>query len=236
MEWVKWQNINCVPPPSIFNKKKLIDKDISRMLVEKKIQFSFFSFIFHNRYNNNNGYNRPKPNNYENGYKNRSYGFNNGPDMMKKEQFNIGENLKNVKWTPENLLPFKKDFYQPSETAQKKSAEDVRDFFAQHEITCNGNNVPNPMDNFAEGLPDYILQEITNQGFEKPTAIQSQGFSIALSGRNLVSFFPIVWKRASINFVTRFFKNFYSAPHLSNPTKIHGSNQNQWPHLSYRDT
>jgi ATP-dependent RNA helicase DDX5/DBP2 len=105
---------------------------------------------------------------------------------MKKEQFNIGENLQQIKWSPESLVPFKKNFYQPSETAQGRSTEEIRVFSEQHEITCKGANIPHPIDNFGEGLPDYILQEISRQGFEKPTAIQAQGLSIALSGRNLV--------------------------------------------------
>ena len=33
---------------------------------------------------------------------------------------------------------------------------------------------------------DYVMGEIRREGFVEPTAIQSQGFSVALSGRDLV--------------------------------------------------
>ena len=35
-------------------------------------------------------------------------------------------------------------------------------------------------------MPDYLLREIHRKGFEKPTAIQAQGWSLALSGLNTV--------------------------------------------------
>jgi ATP-dependent RNA helicase DDX5/DBP2 len=47
--------------------------------------------------------------------------------------------------------------------------------------------VPNPIQAFDEAvIPDYVSSEIKNQGFEKPTAIQAQGWPIALSGTNMV--------------------------------------------------
>jgi ATP-dependent RNA helicase DDX5/DBP2 len=135
-------------------------------------------------YNNSNGY-RSNPK-YD-AYTNRNYNNGNGVmkpnDYNKKDQSSNGENLSDVIWNAETLVPFKKEFYNPSETW---NAEDLREFSLQKEITCKGNNIPRPMQNFNEGLPEYILQEVRRQGFEKPTAIQAQGFSIALSGRNLV--------------------------------------------------
>ena len=34
--------------------------------------------------------------------------------------------------------------------------------------------------------PDYVLQEITKAGFVEPTAIQAQGWPMALKGRDLI--------------------------------------------------
>lgn len=34
--------------------------------------------------------------------------------------------------------------------------------------------------------PDYVLQEITKAGFSEPTAIQAQGWPMALRGRDLI--------------------------------------------------
>lgn len=51
-----------------------------------------------------------------------------------------------------------------------------------------GDDVPNPIQYFEEGnFPPYILQEIHKQGYSQPTAIQAQGWPIALSGRDLVA-------------------------------------------------
>lgn len=50
-----------------------------------------------------------------------------------------------------------------------------------------GHDIPGPILEFHEGdFPDYAMREIKKQGFEKPTAIQAQGWPIALSGRDMV--------------------------------------------------
>lgn len=50
-----------------------------------------------------------------------------------------------------------------------------------------GAEVPNPTENFEEtGFPEYVLSEIARQGFAEPTAIQAQGWPIALSGHDMV--------------------------------------------------
>lgn len=55
------------------------------------------------------------------------------------------------------------------------------------EITVKGNNVPHPSQFFKEGnFPAHLMEEILKQGFSEPTAIQAQGWPIALSGRDLV--------------------------------------------------
>jgi ATP-dependent RNA helicase DDX5/DBP2 len=47
--------------------------------------------------------------------------------------------------------------------------------------------VPHPSQDFEEtNFPEYILREIMKQGFDEPTSIQSQGWPIALSGRDMV--------------------------------------------------
>lgn len=54
-------------------------------------------------------------------------------------------------------------------------------------ITVKGNAVPHPSQYFEEGnFPDYVMNEILKQGFAEPTAIQAQGWPIALSGRDMV--------------------------------------------------
>ncbi|KAG8325871.1 putative ATP-dependent RNA helicase ddx17 [Homalodisca vitripennis] len=68
-----------------------------------------------------------------------------------------------------------------------RSRAEIEEFRNSKEITLNGNNIPNPVFSFEEaGFPDYVMQEIKRLGFEYPTAIQAQGWPIALSGRDLV--------------------------------------------------
>jgi len=50
-----------------------------------------------------------------------------------------------------------------------------------------GSGVPKPCLTFDEAsMPEYILSEVKKCGFEKPTPIQSQGWPMALKGKNMV--------------------------------------------------
>lgn len=96
-----------------------------------------------------------------------------------------GQNLMKPMW--ENLEPFQKDFYVPHPAVMGRATEEVQTFREQMQITVMGNNVPHPCQNFEEGnFPEYVMNEIKKQGFPRPTAIQSQGWPIALSGRDMV--------------------------------------------------
>ena len=54
-------------------------------------------------------------------------------------------------------------------------------------MTVKGENIPRPVTTFDEaGFPKYISEALAQQDFEKPTCIQSQGWPIALSGRDMV--------------------------------------------------
>ena len=45
----------------------------------------------------------------------------------------------------------------------------------------------NPIVSFEEsGLPNFVLKQFSAEGYERPTAIQAQGWPIALSGKNMV--------------------------------------------------
>lgn len=55
------------------------------------------------------------------------------------------------------------------------------------QIQIVGKNVPKPCMTFEEAsMPEYILSEVIKQGFDKPTPIQSQGWPMALKGKNMV--------------------------------------------------
>ena len=82
---------------------------------------------------------------------------------------------------------FEKSFYKEDPIVTARSESDVSKFRAQHAITVHGRDVPRPVETFDEaGFPAYVMSEVKAQGFPAPTAIQSQGWPMALSGRDVV--------------------------------------------------
>uniref|UniRef100_A0A0K8TLZ1 RNA helicase n=1 Tax=Tabanus bromius TaxID=304241 RepID=A0A0K8TLZ1_TABBR len=106
--------------------------------------------------------------------------------MLQSEKAkNPGKSLVKPVW--DNLQPFKKNFYKPHPNTLKLSEQEVASLRNQLQITVVGNSVPHPNSCFEESnFPEYVVCEMKKQGFSKPTAIQSQGWPIALSGRDLV--------------------------------------------------
>ncbi|KXJ72144.1 hypothetical protein RP20_CCG018740 [Aedes albopictus] len=98
-----------------------------------------------------------------------------------------GENLRPVRWDQVKLEPFKKDFFNPASSVLERSRSEVCQFLDKNEITMIGKNVPAPIIQFAEsGFPSVFLDEMSRQGFQEPTSIQAVGWSIAMSGRDMV--------------------------------------------------
>jgi len=55
------------------------------------------------------------------------------------------------------------------------------------QIHVTGHGVPKPVTSFQEAsFPSYVLSEVQRAGFKEPTPIQSQGWPMALLGRDLV--------------------------------------------------
>ncbi|KAE8674144.1 DEAD-box ATP-dependent RNA helicase 20 [Hibiscus syriacus] len=91
------------------------------------------------------------------------------------------------KFDLDGLTPFEKNFYVESPSVAVMSEKDVEEYRQRREITVEGRDVPKPVKSFADvGFPDYVQQEITKAGFVEPTAIQAQGWPMALKGRNLI--------------------------------------------------
>ena len=100
----------------------------------------------------------------------------------------LGANLKQVAWDETQLIPFEKNFYKEDPRVAERSDREVEEFRRAKEMTLQGNNIPKPVETFEEsGYPDYIMSEIRRMGFERPSAIQSQAWPIALSGRDLIA-------------------------------------------------
>ncbi|XP_012542318.1 DEAD-box ATP-dependent RNA helicase 20 isoform X2 [Monomorium pharaonis] len=85
------------------------------------------------------------------------------------------------------MPPIKKNFYDPHRNVLNRTPDEISKYYAGKEITVKGNNTPFPIQAFEESnFPDYVMNEIKKQSFAEPTAIQAQGWPIALSGRDLV--------------------------------------------------
>lgn len=96
--------------------------------------------------------------------------------------------LSNVFFVDLSTMPkFEKSFYKEDPLVAARSQADVDAFRAKHNIAITGKDVPKPVETFDEaGFPAYVMSEVKAQGFPAPTAIQSQGWPMALSGRDVV--------------------------------------------------
>ena len=111
------------------------------------------------------------------------YGGGGGGDRMSA----LGQGLKQQHWDLDQLPKFEKSFYKENPEVSARSDAEVTQFRKDNQITIQGTNVPRPVTSFDEaGFPDYVMREVKAQGFAKPTAIQSQGWPMALSGRDVV--------------------------------------------------
>ncbi|KAF9157797.1 ATP-dependent RNA helicase dbp2 [Mortierella sp. AD011] len=100
---------------------------------------------------------------------------------------NLGNNLARPQFDISTLPKFEKNFYQENPTVTARSQAEVDAFRAKHEMTLYGPNIPKPIETFDEaGFPPYVLKEVLEMGFKAPTAIQAQGWPMALSGRDVV--------------------------------------------------
>jgi len=100
---------------------------------------------------------------------------------------NLGAGLKTQDWDLNTLPKFEKSFYKEHAEVSARSDAEVEAFRKKHEMAVTGRGVPRPVETFDEaGFPAYVLSEVKAQGFERPTAIQSQGWPMALSGRDVV--------------------------------------------------
>ncbi|MCJ1269941.1 ATP-dependent RNA helicase dbp2 [Lobaria immixta] len=122
-----------------------------------------------------------------NGYGGGSYGGSFGGGAGGDKMSNLGAGLKTQLWDLATLPKFEKSFYKEDPSVSARSERDVDAFRKLKEIAVMGNHVPRPVHTFDEaGFPKYVMDEVKAQGFAAPTAIQSQGWPMALSGRDVV--------------------------------------------------
>ncbi|PHH82858.1 hypothetical protein CDD82_4496 [Ophiocordyceps australis] len=117
------------------------------------------------------------------GYGGGGYGGGGGGDRMS----GLGAGLQKQTWDLSALPKFEKSFYKESSAVANRSLAEVDAFRRKQQMTIAGREVPKPVETFDEaGFPRYVMDEVKAQGFPAPTAIQSQGWPMALSGRDVV--------------------------------------------------
>ncbi|RSL75067.1 ATP-dependent RNA helicase DBP2 [Fusarium floridanum] len=136
-----------------------------------------------NGYGNGGGYGGGGGGGYGGGGYGGGYGGGGGGDRMGA----LGAGLKQQEWDVSTLPKFEKSFYKEHEDVASRTDAEVEAFRRKHQMTIAGSDVPKPVETFDEaGFPRYVMDEVKAQGFPAPTAIQSQGWPMALSGRDVV--------------------------------------------------
>ncbi|KAH8550576.1 P-loop containing nucleoside triphosphate hydrolase protein [Umbelopsis sp. PMI_123] len=148
-------------------------------------------------YSHGSGYGGSAPSYGGNSYGGGSYGGSNsyggsyggsnsyggGGDRMS----NLGNTLSAPKWDLSTLPKFEKNFYVEHPNVAARSEQEVSDIRNSFDMKLFGDNIPKPVTSFEEaGFPNYVLKEVLELGFTAPTAIQAQGWPMALSGRDVV--------------------------------------------------
>ncbi|XP_008407161.1 putative ATP-dependent RNA helicase DDX17 [Poecilia reticulata] len=112
-------------------------------------------------------------------------GGRSGPPPMKFG--NPGERLRKKRWNLDELPKFEKNFYTEHVEVQRIGQYDVEEFRRKKEITIRGSGCPKPVTAFHHAqFPQYVMDVLVQQNFKEPTAIQAQGFPVALSGKDMV--------------------------------------------------
>jgi ATP-dependent RNA helicase DDX5/DBP2 len=100
---------------------------------------------------------------------------------------NLGGGLSNIDFSKQELVQFEKNFYIEHPEVTKRSDAEADAWRASHKIVVEGEGVPKPVMTFEEAsMPQYVLSEVLKCGFDHPTPIQSQGWPMALKGKNVV--------------------------------------------------
>ncbi|KAM4584577.1 putative ATP-dependent RNA helicase DDX17 [Odontesthes bonariensis] len=100
---------------------------------------------------------------------------------------NPGERLRKKRWNLDELPKFEKNFYTEHPEVQRMDQYEMEEFRRKKEITVRGSGCPKPVTAFHHAhFPQYAMDVLMQLNFKEPTAIQSQGFPVAMSGRDLV--------------------------------------------------
>ncbi|XP_041839169.1 probable ATP-dependent RNA helicase DDX5 [Melanotaenia boesemani] len=100
---------------------------------------------------------------------------------------NPGERLRKKHWNLDELPKFQKNFYQEHPDVTHRPIQEVEQYRRSKEVTVKGRDCPKPIVKFHEAaFPSYVIDVIVKQNWTEPTPIQSQGWPVALSGKDMV--------------------------------------------------
>lgn len=123
----------------------------------------------------------------DNGYQRGGYGGGRGGGYGGGRPHQERIELTTPEWDLDALPKFEKNFYTEDPAVAARSDAEVAQFRKENDMMVVGQNVPKPITTFDEaGFPDYVLSEVKAQGFPAPTAIQKQGWPMALLGRDMI--------------------------------------------------
>ncbi|KAK2493237.1 hypothetical protein MC885_020322 [Smutsia gigantea] len=114
------------------------------------------------------------------------FGGSRAAPLSGKKFGNPGEKLVKKKRNLDELPKFE-NFYQEHPDLARRTAQVVETYRRSKEITVRGHNGPKTVLNFYEvNFSANVMDVIARQNFTEPTAIQAQGWPVALSGLNMV--------------------------------------------------
>jgi superfamily II DNA/RNA helicase len=143
--------------------------------------FIFFCFPKENMPGRYNPYGNSRG--QQNGnWQNRNFGTR--PQHFNDVSFTFQENPV---WTADKLFEFKLNFYVEHPDTAQLTEKEVQEFREKNQMTLTGKNIPRPVLKFSQtSWPEEIRNLFEKKGFSNPTPIQSQGWPMALTGRNVV--------------------------------------------------
>ena len=116
-----------------------------------------------------------------------------GAQSYQRRDFNnvdsslMAKNAGSLGLNPDGLPAIKKEFYKEHPEVAAMTAAQVDEFRKAANMVITGRNVPKPVANFTlAGFPEAVEKKLLAAGYAQPTPIQAQGWSMALSGQNMV--------------------------------------------------
>lgn len=109
-----------------------------------------------------------------------------GPPRKRTRDSSL-DDLKPPRWDVIALPKIQKVFYKEHPAVAARSQDEIDAFRMKNRMALNGRDVPRPIFSFSEiNLPLYMAQTFARAGWDSPTPIQSQGWPMVLSGRDVV--------------------------------------------------